>query len=352
MSPFFIEKAVASLSKHIPEIKRMRSGDLLIKCTSETDCETILNTHEMLGKGISASLHKTLNTSRGVIAVSELIDVPVEEILLNLKDQDVIDVRKIKIRKNNEYITTRNIILTFDRPTLPQKLKVGYLSAEVRPYIPNPLRCFRCNRFGHAADSCRGSACCARCGKADHETKECKGPDCCVNCSSNHPSYSRSCAKWKYEKEVLHVKVTHNLTYPEARKKVAPIFFEKSFATAVKQRVKLVTQYTQTEQSIFTQTNASQIQGGADPPPTPEISVASLTPAPLLSSQSTEVTSMDCEDETSSERSFASTSSQAPKKNRSSLSGSGSLPDISDKELAAARKKTTRPRVTPPTKNR
>ncbi|XP_064475742.1 uncharacterized protein LOC135389638 [Ornithodoros turicata] len=350
MSPFFIEKAVASLSKHVTEIKRMRSGDLLIKCTSETDCDTILNAHDMLGKRISASLHKTLNTSRGVISVSELIDVPVEEILINLKDQDVIDVRKIKIRKNNEYITTRNIILTFDRPTLPDKLKVGYLSADVRPYVPNPLRCFRCNRFGHAADSCRGSACCARCGKSEHETKECKGPDCCVNCSSNHPSYSRSCTKWKYEKEVLHVKVTQNINYPEARKKVAPIFFEKSFATAVKQKVKLVTQSTQTEPPTTTQTNTSEVRGGADPPPTPEIPVASLTPTPLLSSQSTEVTSMDCEDETSSERSFASTSSQAPKKNRSSLSGCGSLPDISDKELAAARKKSTRPRVTPPTK--
>ncbi|XP_064475012.1 uncharacterized protein LOC135389016 [Ornithodoros turicata] len=352
MSPFFIEKAVASLSKYITEIKRIRSGDLLVKCTNEIDCERILNTHEMMGKKISASLHKTLNTCRGVIAVSELIDVPVEEILENLKDQDVIDVRKIKIRKNGEYITTRNIVLTFDRPTLPTKLKVGYLSADVRPYIPNPLRCFRCNRFGHAADGCRGSACCARCGKSDHETKECKGPDCCVNCSSNHPSYSRSCTKWKYEKEVLHVKVTQNISYPEARKKVAPIFFEKSFATAVKQKVKLVTQYTQTEQSLLIETTTKDVQGGARPPPVPETPVASLTPTPLLSSQSTETTSMDCEDETSSERSFASTSSQVLQKNRASLSGSGSLPDISDKELAAARKKPTRPRVTPPTKNR
>ncbi|XP_064475477.1 uncharacterized protein LOC135389350 [Ornithodoros turicata] len=352
MSPFFIEKAVASLSKYITEIKRIRSGDLLVKCTNEIDCERILNTHEMMGKKISASLHKTLNTCRGVIAVSELIDVPVEEILENLKDQDVIDVRKIKIRKNGEYITTRNIVLTFDRPTLPTKLKVGYLSADVRPYIPNPLRCFRCNRFGHAADGCRGSACCARCGKSDHETKECKGPDCCVNCSSNHPSYSRSCTKWKYEKEVLHVKVTQNISYPEARKKVAPIFFEKSFATAVKQKVKLVTQYTQTEQSLLIETTTKDVQGGARPPPVPETPVASLTPTPLLSSQSTETTSMDCEDETSSERSFASTSSQVLQKNRASLSGSGSLPDISDKELAAARKKPTRPQVTPPTKNR
>ncbi|XP_064464834.1 uncharacterized protein LOC135376169 [Ornithodoros turicata] len=305
-----------------------------------------------MGVKIAASMHKTLNTCRGVISVFELVDVPPEEFLMELRDQDVVDVRKIKICKNGEYITTRNIVLTFGRPTLPTKLKVGYLSADVRPYIPNPLRSFRCNRFGHAADGCHGSACCARCGKSDHETKECKGPDCCVNCSSNHPSYSRSCTKWKYEKEVLHGKVTQNISYPEARKKVAPICFEKSFSTAVKQKVKLVTQYTQTEQSLLTETTTKEVQGGAHPPPVSKTPVASLTPTSLLSSQSTEVTSMDCEDETSSERSFASTSSQVLQKNKASLSGNGSLPDISDKELAAARKKPTRPRVTPRTKNR
>ncbi|XP_064475572.1 uncharacterized protein LOC135389455 [Ornithodoros turicata] len=344
MSPFFIERAVTSLSTNISEIKKLRSGDLLIKCTSEADCEQILDAREMLDIQIAASLHKTLNSCRGVVAVPELIDVPVEEILANLKEQQVIDVRKIKIRKNNEYITTRNIVLTFDQPTLPEKLKVGYLSADVRPYIPNPLRCFRCNRFGHAADSCRGSACCARCGQSGHETKECKGPDCCVNCSKDHPAYSRSCSKWKYEKEILHVKVTQNLSYPEARKKVSPIFFEKSFTAAVKQKAKLITQCTQTD------LNTSEDQGGNHPPPTNETSVASPSSTPLLSSPPIGTTSMECDDDTSSQSSFTSASSQSKRKQKGGLSGSGSLPDISPKELAAARKKAPRQPIMPPKK--
>ncbi|XP_064461770.1 uncharacterized protein LOC135371732 [Ornithodoros turicata] len=229
MSSFFIEKAVASLSKNVKEIKRLRSGDLLLQCTSEADCERILNTQEMHGIKISATLHRTLNTCRGVVSLAELIDVPSEEILENLKSQKVIDVRKIKIRKNNEYITTRNTILTFDCPTLPERLKVGYLTAEVRPYIPNPLRCFKCNRFGHPSDACRGSACCARCSRQDHDSKECRGPDHCVNCAGDHPSYSRSCPNWKFEKEVMHIKVTQKLSYPEARKKASPFQFQKSF---------------------------------------------------------------------------------------------------------------------------
>ncbi|WP_316399574.1 hypothetical protein, partial [Bradyrhizobium sp. 33ap4] len=99
MSPFFIEKALKSLSRNIVDIKKMRSGDLLLKCTSEVDCTSILNAREMMGTKISATLHKTLNVCRGVISVSELIDVPAEDILLNHKDQAAIDVRKITFRK-------------------------------------------------------------------------------------------------------------------------------------------------------------------------------------------------------------------------------------------------------------
>ncbi|XP_064462041.1 uncharacterized protein LOC135372332 [Ornithodoros turicata] len=346
MSPFFIEKAVASLSKNVTEIKRMRSGDLLLKCVSERDSKTILNATEMMGHKISASLHKTLNTCRGVISLSELIDVPAEDILVNLKDQQVIDVRKIKIRRNNEYITTRNVILTFDTPVLPEKLKVGYLTTDVRPYIPNPLRCFKCNRFGHAAGACTGRPCCARCGQEGHETKECDRAEHCVNCSENHPSYSRSCPKWKAEKEVLHLKVTLNISYIEARKRVSPFLFgNKSYADKAKEKPRMITRATQTQvQSTKTQTDIT---------PT-VLPTTSMTPPEAvvsqLSSSSVEKISMDCDDDSSSERSFVSTSSQSQKKTVKGLSVSGSLPDISDKELAEARKKTPRQKITAPKK--
>ncbi|XP_064475778.1 uncharacterized protein LOC135389675 [Ornithodoros turicata] len=206
MSLFFIEEAVAPLSKNLTEIKRLRSGDLLLKCTSEADCERILSTQQMFGINITSTLHRTLNTCRGAVPLAELIDLPSEEILENLKSQKVMDVRKIKVRKSNEYITTRNTILTFDCPTLPERLKVGYLKQS----------------------------------KQNHNSKECRGPDHCVNCAGGHPSYSRSCPKWKFEKEVMHIKITQKLSYPEARKKASPFLFQKSFSSVVKEKPRMI----------------------------------------------------------------------------------------------------------------
>ncbi|GBN54698.1 hypothetical protein AVEN_206931-1 [Araneus ventricosus] len=71
----------------------------------------------------------------------------------------------------------------------------------VRPYIPTPLRCFKCQRFGHSKDSCRGTLTYARCAEAGHESSGCTAEEKCVNCKGSHTSFSRSCSSWKFEKE-------------------------------------------------------------------------------------------------------------------------------------------------------
>ena len=88
--------------------------------------------------------------------------------------------------------------------------------------MPNPLRCFNFQRFGHHENNCPvdiGSVC-ERCGKGgdDHHTNQCTNPAKCVNCGKDHLSRSSECEVWKKEKEIMKLKVTKNLTYPEGRK--------------------------------------------------------------------------------------------------------------------------------------
>ena len=91
----------------------------------------------------------------------------------------------------------------------------------VEPYIPNPLRCFQCQSYGHGKDRCRQDAVCARCGSNEHsDDRTCNLPEYCVNCKGSHPTYSRNCPKFKIEKEVVRIKFTQKITFPEARKLV------------------------------------------------------------------------------------------------------------------------------------
>ncbi|XP_076362394.1 uncharacterized protein LOC143253075 [Tachypleus tridentatus] len=120
-------------------------------------------------------------------------------------------------------IHTNAIILTFTLPRPSSTIKAGYLNCNVRPYIPDPLQCFQCQRFGYSRTSFRGSLMCACCGDEDHDAYECELEPQCVNCSGSHSSYFHSCPKWVEEKEVQCLKTVNNISYPEAWKYAAAL---------------------------------------------------------------------------------------------------------------------------------
>ena len=161
--------------------------------------------------------HKTLNSSKGVIRNRELSQCSREEILAELKKQGVTDIKRITIKKDNQTIQTNTYILTFNSPTTPKEIKIGYINEKIEQYIPNPLQCFKCQKFGHHGSVCNGHTICGE-GEPNHTTINCNLNNRCANCDEDHPSYTRSCPAWKKEKEILTIKHTRNIPYPEARK--------------------------------------------------------------------------------------------------------------------------------------
>ena len=164
--------------------------------------------------------HIYLNTCRGVISAADLLNASTDEILDNLKSQKVCGVKRITVRRDDKFINMKHLILTFATPDLPEYVKAAYMNLPVRPFIPNPLRCFQCQRFGHSKIACRGKLTCARCAEVGHESPTCKAKEACVNCHGDHPSYSRTCPNWILEKEITTIKVKNKCSYPEARRVV------------------------------------------------------------------------------------------------------------------------------------
>ena len=74
--------------------------------------------------------------------------------------------------------------------------------------------------FGHHENKCHREEICANCGQPKHSADEtdCKRPPKCVNCKEDHPANSKQCQAWHTEKEILTVKYTRNISFPEARK--------------------------------------------------------------------------------------------------------------------------------------
>ena len=130
--------------------------------------------------------------------------------------------KRFTIKKDHETVETNTLLLTFNSVTVPKSIKLFYRIIPVDVYVPNPLWCFNCQRFGHHETNCpvdTGSVC-EKCGTGgnDHLTPACKIKPKFVNCGKEHISRSNLCEIWKTEKEIMKINVTKNVTYLEAKK--------------------------------------------------------------------------------------------------------------------------------------
>ncbi|XP_055942027.1 uncharacterized protein LOC129972071 [Argiope bruennichi] len=156
LSPFAVEKALKGIGGSPKSVKKLRSGDLLIETTSALQTKSFLQAKSFLNNSVSVTLRRTLNSCCGVISEKELLNSPESEILDGLASQGVLAVKRIFMKKENALVATNSIILSFNTTKLPFSIKTGYLNCKVRPYIPNPIRCYNCQRFGHSKTACRG----------------------------------------------------------------------------------------------------------------------------------------------------------------------------------------------------
>jgi len=220
VSPFALYKAIKGIAGEPEEVTRMRSGDLIVKVTRKSHSDNLLKTTKMVEVPVQVSPHMRLNSVKGIIRSVQLLETREEEILEELQSQGVIGVRRIKARRGGELQNTAAIILTFGLTVLPTHIKCGWMRLPVDLYVPNPLRCFQCQRFGHHRANCRRKETCARCGTEGHGDRGCEEPARCINCKGSHSAFSRDCPQWKKEQEIQRVRTQNNLTFPEARRRV------------------------------------------------------------------------------------------------------------------------------------
>ncbi|XP_062585833.1 uncharacterized protein LOC134247496 [Saccostrea cucullata] len=188
---------------------------------------------------VVGKIHSGLNQSKGILfdRDHDLDDIPEQEIQSELESQGVVSVKRFTKKRNDNIEPTNTYLLTFGIPILPTSIKVGLYNMKVEMFVPNPLRCFECQRFGHGQSNCKSSETCFRCGEEGHDGKGCHNDPKCKNCKGGHMASSKQCPMWKKEKEIQRVKAEKRIPYPEAKKLVNIYSSPKpnlTFATNVK----------------------------------------------------------------------------------------------------------------------
>lgn len=263
LSAFAIHKAIIGIAGKNEEIKRLRNGDILIKVTKKQYCTNLLSVTRLVDVPVQVTPHRSLNSVKGIIRHFEVKLATEEEIVSELRPQGVIAARKIMVRRDGALVSTNACILTFGFPTLPSHINFGFQRLSVDVFIPNPLRCFKCQKFGHHLSNCNRPEVCARCGQAGHNDRGCEAPTRCTNCHGNHSAFDKSCPEWIREKAIQRVRTLENISFPEARKRVETLNQKPSYATVVQRKMVSISSQTEETSVINTFDRAVPAQGDA-----------------------------------------------------------------------------------------
>ena len=203
------------------EIETPANGSLIVRTQTRTQTKALLKCSSFCEKPVTVSLHPSRNSTKGTIFAPEMRFMSEVEILEGLKVEGVSHVRRLTTFRDGQRRDTSLLVLTFETTNLPDTVLAGYIRYSVRVFVPNPLRCFNCQKFGHSSKFCKQAARCPKCGEAPHEGSPCSAPVKCLSCdASDHTTNSTQCPVWKREKEICSVKVTSGVSYQQARRTV------------------------------------------------------------------------------------------------------------------------------------
>ncbi|XP_058828053.1 uncharacterized protein LOC131687964 [Topomyia yanbarensis] len=244
VSPFFIKKAIYAITPNV-RITRIQDGTLLLQTVDKQQADKLLK-QSLLGNQIKIKItdHPTLNTTKGTISCYDLKFLTDKEILEGLSDSHVVGIQRIKRKNSNKELEDTSVfVLTFNLSYLPDSIDVGFYPCRVRQYVPTPIRCMNCLKFGHKKDRCRGNRICANCAELYHDETKCKQEERCANCRGSHSALSRECPVFMDEFEIQRIRVTDRVNMKDARRKrrlQAPAVFvpqlNQSFSEVVRHR--------------------------------------------------------------------------------------------------------------------
>ena len=178
LSPFVIEKVLVGLAGSPKSFKKLKRGSLLVEVEKATHAQNLLKLQHFFNIPSKCTPNYSLNSSKGIIRCPDLADVSDDDITSELSNQNVRAARRIRVFRDGVRRPTNTIVLTFGTSILPKSLKVGYLGVAVDLYIPNPLQCYCCYKFGHHENRGKldqGEDLCRRCGNSNvnHKSEVC-----------------------------------------------------------------------------------------------------------------------------------------------------------------------------------
>ena len=229
------QKAVADIQTPdspdvtIKALKILANGGILLELPSNDAANWIKQNepHQKFAQATGGKLTIKDRSFNIVVPFTPIWIVLEEEMTLRNMEKDnelpegsITSARWIKPPSKREaFQRFAHAMLSLTSPSLANKLiqdGLRYNSLHLKPIKDkkDPLRCLKCQRWGHLAKTCKAEKdTCGQCA-GEHRTSSCPStdPPCCINCdSTSHASASRKCPEFLKRSEELNARKPENL---------------------------------------------------------------------------------------------------------------------------------------------
>lgn len=191
---------------------------LLVKVTS-AQLPRLLALTRLCGLAVTTStVQPTATPPKGLIRCRLLGKLSCEDILERLEAQGVTGVRRLVSALDPK--REPGYVLSFGEEPVPEKIKVCGMRIPVGAYSQPPLRCFGCQRYGHAKAACGRRRACPRCATPHdgaHDEENCTLPPRCVSCRGPHDARATSCPQYRREATAKRLAKAEGVTVADAK---------------------------------------------------------------------------------------------------------------------------------------
>jgi hypothetical protein len=236
------ERIFLALNKKInierKNISKLRNGSLLIRTHTKTQSQELKKLNTIMNCSVEIKSHPTLNQTQGTIFAPDLMHLSSEELTEDWTNQGhkIKKVYRFQRKEDGIFKLTPKLLITFDGLNLPETIWHGFRRYSTQIFIPNPMRCFKCNKIDHTGKNYRSQFdTCVICSGEKHQLP-CNNTPKCVNCSENHPANSPNCIIYKIAKETITIKTQEKCSYREAKQRAEEKFTTVSFAQTIRNK--------------------------------------------------------------------------------------------------------------------
>lgn len=216
-----LTKEIRNTLGEIDSMKFIAKGNLLLKLRTKEQQAAAMKIKSLCSVKVKAELPRYLRENRGVIfGVPKEISIEGMKSELESSGIKVEQVERIYNKKLSQH--TNTTVIDFGQNTRPDSVVICFQKYRVQPYVRQPIRCFKCQKFGHGSESCRSSRpTCPHCAEVDHQYENCPNKEktpTCSNCGRGHSAGYRQCEKYIEAKNVEKNRALLKCTYRQAFK--------------------------------------------------------------------------------------------------------------------------------------